>query len=372
MKRLLSLVLASIFVVATIATAVVHNLHKPKVLVLQSYGPDYAWTRDVDRGLRRGLEQNGHYSLRWHYMDLKRHPWPEAKERAGIQVRSVIDKWQPDLVIAIDDDAQQFAARHYVNRPDIKIVFAGVNGNVDAYGYEGASNVTGILERLPLQALKDALLEASPQRRKPWRMVEICDNSETVRRDHQFVAAFDWKPVIYTGAHLVATFPEWQKAVLAADQEADLILTTNYRQLRRSEEDRTLVPPREVIAWTMANTTLPVIGVNGFFVEDGGMLAIATSPFEQGEVAAAQAREILERGRLPSLIPHARSHQFVVLMRPGPMERFGLHLPEIYEAFARATDNYFPADMASPQWQPAKHRSPSREQERPVRKSTTG
>lgn len=355
MKRPLSTLLAGLFVIATAVLAVAHNLHKPKVLVLHSYGPDYAWTRDMDKGLRRGFLNPDRYTLRWHYMDLKRHPWPEAKEQAGIQARDVIDKWAPDLVIALDDDAQKFAAQHYVNHPGIRIVFAGLNGEADIYGYEGARNVTGILERMPLTALKEALVEAMPKRGKPWRMVEICDRSDTVKRDHLFIESFDWRPIAYTGAHMVSTFPEWQAAILAAGREADLILTTNYRLLRRSEDDRSLVPAREVIEWTTTHTTLPVVGLNGFFVEDGGMLAIATSPFEQGEVAASLAQEILDHQRSPATLPVSQSRQFIVLMRPGPMERFGLKLPEIYEAFARATGNYFAADEIKSQWQPASH-----------------
>jgi ABC-type uncharacterized transport system substrate-binding protein len=38
---------------------------------------------------------------------------------------------------------------------------------------------------------------------------------------------------------------------------------------------------------------LPIIGVNGFTVEDGAKFAVATSPFEQGEIAAKMAVQIL-------------------------------------------------------------------------------
>lgn len=343
MKRHVSTALAALFVVAIAGLAVHHNMGKPKVLILHSYGPDYAWTRDVDTGLRRGLGDARRYSLRWHYMDLKRHPWPASRKAAGVQARRIIDEWKPELVIAVDDDAQQYAAKYYVNRPDIRIVFAGVNGSIEPYGYDKARNVTGVLERPPVQALRDALLLASGSR--PPRIVEISDDSESVRRDHEFMNKADWAPAIRTGSELVGTWPAWQRAILAAAGKADVIVTVNYRQLRRSEHDARLMPPEEVVRWTVEHAPVPVVGINGFFVEEGGMLAIAKSPFEQGEDAAAMARRILDEGIPAGDIPVETPRQFVVLMRPRLMARHGLRLPEIYEAFARATNNYF-ADAA--------------------------
>lgn len=341
MKRVLAAVLATLFVFLIAGLAIVHNVRKPKVLVLHSYGPEYAWTRDVDVGLRRGLGDLHRYTLRWHYMDLKRHPWPASRQQAGTQARRIIDEWKPDLLIAVDDDAQEYAAKFYANHPHIKIVFAGLNGGVEPYGYEKANNVTGVLERPPLAALRDALQLGGGARGRPLRMIEISDASENVRRDHEFMEGFDWAPLEHRGTRLVSTFPEWQQVVLAAAQDADMIMTINYRQLRRSANDSRLVPPNEVVRWTVAHTPVPMVGLNGFFVEDGGMLAIAKSPFEQGELAASMAHQILDEGVAPARIPVETPRQFIVLMRPGLMQKAGMRLPEIYEAFARATNNFF-------------------------------
>jgi ABC-type uncharacterized transport system substrate-binding protein len=340
MKRTLSTALAALFILAIAALAVSHNMGKPRVLILHSYGTDYAWTRDIDVGLRRGLGDLHRFSLRWHYMDLKRHPWPDSRQLAGVQARRIIDEWKPELIIAVDDDAQQYAAKYYVNHPGIRIVFAGVNGSIEPYGYDKANNVTGVLERPPVPAMKDALLLAAGSR-KPLRIMEISDDSENVKRDHEFMHQADWAPVVHTGTELVDTFPAWQSAVLAAGGKADVIMTINYRQLRRSKEDARLVPPEEVVRWTVEHATIPMVGINGFFVEDGGMLAIAKSPFEQGEAAAAMARKMLDDGVAAADIPIETSRQFVVLMRPQLMARHRMHLPEIYEAFARATNGYY-------------------------------
>lgn len=341
MKRHIATLLAGLFVLFVLALAVGHNLRKPKVLVLHSYGPEYAWTRDVDVGLRRGFGDQQRFTLRWHYMDLKRHPWPSSRERAGVQARRVIDEWKPDLVVAIDDDAQEYAAKFYANRPGIRIVFAGLNGDIEPYGYDKAANATGILERVPLQAVKDAVQLGVPVAGRAPRVIEISDDSDNVRRDQRSMRSFRWDPVGHCGVRLVGTFEAWQEAVRAAEGCADVILTNNYRQLRRSAADTRLVPPAEVVAWTVAHSRVPVIGLNGFFVEDGGMLAIAKSAFEQGELAARTAVAVLD-GKPPSAIPVQVPHQFVVLMRPDLMAQARFRLPDIYEAFARATNGFYP------------------------------
>ncbi|MGD8846734.1 MAG: hypothetical protein PVJ84_13215 [Desulfobacteraceae bacterium] len=56
-------------------------------------------------------------------------------------------KFQPDGVIAIDDNAQSmFVVPYLKDKVSVPVMFCGVNSDPDKYGYP-ASNVTGILER---------------------------------------------------------------------------------------------------------------------------------------------------------------------------------------------------------------------------------
>jgi hypothetical protein len=339
----LRLILISAFLAGSMAIAVVYNLHKPRVLVLQSYDLTYPWTREVGVGLRRMLDTHPHFAVRWFYMDTKRHPEKEFKQKMGLLARQSIDRWQPDVIIAVDDDAQEFVTRHYVNDPHIKIVFAGVNGGVESYGFVGANNVTGIFERKDFPALKEALLALRWQRTAtgPLRVVHIGDTSNSVGHDDHHLREFDWTPIINLPSRKVDTFDDWKKAVLDAQGKTDFIITTNYRKISRSAADKTLVPPEDVVAWTVANSRVPLVGTNGFFVEDGGELAIGTSPFEQGEVASRMAIKLLE-GQAAKDIPFATTHQFAVYMRSARLHQRGMELPPLYEAFARATNNDLP------------------------------
>lgn len=342
MKRL-RLLLISLFLAGTLAVTVSYNRFKPRVLVLHSYDLSYPWSREATIGARRVLDDHSDYAVRWFYMDTKRHPWKAYKENAGISARQSIDRWKPNVIVAIDDDAQDLVTRHYVNHPDIKVVFSGVNGGIESYGFVGAGNVTGIFERKDLRALKEAIqvFEWKREGSGPLRVMHIGDTSGSVGHDEHYMHDFDWSPLVRKPSQLLSNFDDWKTAVLAAQDQTDFIITTNYRKISRSAKDRTLVPPTEVVAWTLENSRLPVIGTNGFFVEDGGEIAIGTSPFEQGEVAARMAVKLIE-GQSAKDIPHASTRQFVVYMRSAKLEKRGMRLPPLYVAFARANNSDLP------------------------------
>jgi hypothetical protein len=85
-----------------------------------------------------------------------------------------------------------------------------------------------------------------------------------------------------------------------------------------------------------------VISFNAFYTEDGGMLAIGTSPYEQGEVAAALALQVALAHRAAATLPVRTSTQFIVSMRGASMRTRGFVLPRVYEAAARTGNQYLP------------------------------
>ncbi len=344
MKARLGSIMPAVFTGVAVALCGWYNLSRPSILILHSYDPSYAWTRDVNIGLARVLKQRYLYQLRWYYMDAKRHPSEQDKARAGLAARAVIEATRPDVIIAIDDDAQQYVARHYTNDGRVKIVFAGVNRDAADYGYDRADNVTGILERMPLAAVREALLGAAnfAALGRPIRLGFLGDGSDTVDGDARQVRRFDWQAVRLGATRQVGTWPEWQAAVLALGAENDALLVAGYRRLRRSASDPALVPVEEIVTWTEAHAPLPLISCDVFYTEDGGMLAIGTSPYEQGEVAAARALDILLRHKPVDTLPMALSHQFIVSMRGAKMQAKHFVLPRVYEAAARTGNQYYP------------------------------
>jgi len=328
-----------LFLVFATGFLVVANVQKPRILILHSYDKEYLWSRDISVGIRRILEKYPYYSVQWHFMDTKRHNSKRFIRSASRSAMKLIDRWKPNVVIAIDDNAQEYVMKKYINNADIDIVFAGVNAALKDYDYDKASNVTGILERIPLSSVKDTLLNIFPDGVR--RIAHITDASNTAKFVNTEVRSYDWTPFELVLKANPETFDDWKRAVSEANKTADLLLFSNYHTVLRSESDRSKVPASELMKWTMDHTSLPSVGCWGFFVEDGGMLSVGVSPFEQGEVAAEMAVNIIENGKLPNKIPIQSTKQFIVYAREASLNKFNINLPLVYESFARATHNYY-------------------------------
>lgn len=325
---------------------VIFNTNKPRVMILHSNGIDYSWVRDVNIGLKRVFGKRTSYSILWHYMDTKKHSDKEWQRRAGLIARQTIDKWEPNVLISIDNLAQELAAQYYVNKPGINVIFAGINGPIEPYGYHKGNNTTGILEDRPVKALREVIIALENGKQKkatnnPTRIFYLIDSSESVLADKEYIDKFDWSPLVYTGSFAAKTFEEWQQVVMESAGKTDYIFITNYRQLQRSKIESKFVPAKEVVGWTEKNSPVPVVGLNPFNVEDGAMLSVGTSGYEQGEIAAKMAVDIIDKGKNIKEIPITPNKQFIVSMRKTAILKRGLQLPDIYEAFCRATDTFF-------------------------------
>ena len=363
MRRKLTAILMATFFVMLIGAIVHVNANRPHLLVLHSYDTDYVWTREINIGIDRVLRDQSWIQVKYHYMDTKRKSDDEHLRRAGIAARKTIEDTQPDVVIAFDDYAQKHAGSFFVNHEKIKIVFAAVNGGVESYNYIGASNVTGVYERKPVAAIKEAIIllgNAVGKHASDGHLLHaamVADSTLSARRDADYLKSYDWDPLRFLGSHHVKDFEGWKKAILSVAKTADYILVGGYRGLKRrpdilvggyrglkrrpdSGPKEKFVPPNEVMKWTEENSPVPVIGINVFNTEDGAMLSVGVSPYEQGGLAAKMARSIIDDGKAPSAIPYVTSEQYVVSLRRSALERRKLAVPKIFDAFARATDNF--------------------------------
>jgi len=343
MKNHLSSFLCLVFLALILATAVAYNCAKPRVMILQSYEPEYAWTRDVDTGLHRVIDRWTGYSVTWHYMDTKQHSDPDWLKRSGIIARRAIKQTRPRVLIAVDDLAQSLAAKYFVNDPDMDIIFAGVNGSVEPYGYNIANNVTGIFEHKQLQPVKETILALESKKtisNSAPSLVYILDASPSLTRGKSSIDSYDWDPIVYRGSIVAKDLPDWKKIILEQGNAVDYIIVANYRKLGSSGSDTSYAPPAEVMAWTDKHSKATVIGINSFNVEDGAMISIWVSPFEQGEVAAKMAQTILEKNIRASAIPMRKNNQYIVAIREASLQLRHMELPAIFEAFGRATENF--------------------------------
>ncbi len=114
-----------------------------KVLVVMTYHEDFFWNQAMKEGIESVLADT--CELRYVYLDILKNPdGVEAKAR---EAYALYQEWQPDGLIAADDDPQfRFVVPYLKDKSDIPIMFCGVNAEPEEYGYP-TSNISGILQR---------------------------------------------------------------------------------------------------------------------------------------------------------------------------------------------------------------------------------
>lgn len=118
-----------------------------KVLAVMSYDEKYAWGLEIKEGIDSVLAKT--CTLEYVWLDTKRN-LAGGDEKAK-QAYELYQKFQPDGVIAADDNAQSmFVVPYLRGKVKTPVMFCGVNGEPQDYGYP-AANVSGILERLHIR-----------------------------------------------------------------------------------------------------------------------------------------------------------------------------------------------------------------------------
>ena len=143
--------LVGIFLLVAMVLLIGFNLTKSRILVLHSGDRSNGWDQRIDEGIRTALGRNRRpVSVRWHYLGLERFPLEDERQDAATQARRAIEQLRPHVVLAVDDEAQAYVARHYAvpagsaqaADPSMRIVYAAIDGEPSSYGYDNASNVT--------------------------------------------------------------------------------------------------------------------------------------------------------------------------------------------------------------------------------------
>lgn len=342
-KNFIARTLQLLFVCGLFGCIIYFSVTRPRVLVVQSYDLDYSWTVDVEKAIKRVFKKHTDILVHYTYMNTKKNRAPEQMVKSGMVVDGLVDKVHPNVLVLVDDNAQKFVGMRYRHRKDIAVVFAGVNAAVDAYGYdEKGVNVTGILERIPLEQTKH-VLQFFQKNNMPLKIFILGDISTTVTHDAEKAAAFNWAPHRVVETRLCKTFSEWKKAVHDWSKEENaVILITNYQLLMYDPgQEKEFEKVGDIMAWTSLNSGIPTIGNNGFVVKDGGGFAVATSPYEQGEVAAEKAVSIAKYKKSAKTLPIESTNLFMIYMNGAVLKKHDVHIPHVYKAFAKVTNSYY-------------------------------
>jgi len=336
-KHYMMFIKITIILIVSTTIYFIHSQHN-KVLVLYSYNIDYIWIQQQDAGSISIFKHYPNITVRRHYMDLKNNTSDRFKVSAQTTALELIKNWNPDVIILADDIAQQLIGSKFINDPHISIVFCAVNGEVDKYGYDGAENITGIYERKPLFAIKEAVLMLAKNKDiKNANIVFVCDTSDSVTAELPQFEKFDWKPLIIHPPLRAPNFNTWKRQILKANEFADFILVSDYREFKLPDGNKEPTLPIDIMSWTEVNSKVPIIGMSLINVFDGGVLSVFNSGYEQGIVSAKMAIKILE-GVKAKDIPREYTKRFLTDINKSAVGQRDLQISEIFKELSENSD----------------------------------
>lgn len=343
----------NLLVTASVAGFVVvlgaFNASKPRILVLHSAGPDSPWAAGVDRGIREILAANRRpVTVRWHRLGLTRRLTPEARETAVASGRQAIDAFDPDVLVAVDDEANAAVARGYNGPGRPRVLYVSIDLPPEAYGYGAATDASGIGERLPLAAVRDAVSAIRGTDRSEQKIAAVAVDNETGRAERMQVEAFDWSPHTLVAVAAAADAAGWRRFIETDAADADVLLVLSTSGL--DESDGTPSDGPQLAEWVEANARPLPIGLHAGYVRDGGGLAISPPPVAFGRLAMERALALLDTpsGQTAGLPPPVVSEHFDVAVDPRRLTRRGVVVPPIYIEAARAAGNLVGEDAVVP------------------------
>ena len=270
-----------------------HRFTGRRIFWVDSYHPSYAWSKGIARGLREGLYDTGAVVEMMH-MDTKRNTTVAHAQAMAKRALERIEAFDPDVVIASDDNAQRFLVVPQLKDGRWPVVFCGVNWDAGMYGYPSA-NVTGVLE-------VDATGELARLLREHARGRRVGFISGRTQTDRKIVAAynqrfFDGGLIVFLASDMAA----FETMFIQAQEKCDLLIFQNNCGIRDWDDVR-------AEAFILAHTTIPT-GSGAAWMAPFVALVAGQVAEEQGTLAAGMALAIMG-GKSPGEIPVARNTLF--------------------------------------------------------------
>ena len=296
-------------------TLFANPLEDKKILFINSYHEGYEWSDGVTQGIKNTLKGSG-VALKTMYMDTKRQRDKDKIKAIALEIKNEIEAFQPDIVIAADDNAAKYVIKPYYKNAKLPFVFCGVNWDASPYGFP-YNNVTGMEEISLIKAIANNLREYSQGDRIGLLSIDaISGKRNVIHFEKHLGKSFD-------KTYYVKNFTEWKQQYLKLQQEVDMLILENPKGIKNWDNEKGL-------AFIEKNTKIPS-GTTHVWLAPYALLAIAKIPQEQGIWAAQTALKVLKGANIKN-IPIVQNkkgrlfvnlklgHQLKVVFSPDLME----------------------------------------------------
>ncbi len=269
---------AILFIILAISTISNSVATQPKCLLVMSYHSGYAWNDGIEAGVEKNLV--GKCQLKKFFMDTKRNKSNKFAEKMALKAKALIKSYQPDIVIACDDNASRYLVKAYYKNNKLPFVFCGINWTAEIYDYP-YNNVSGMVEVAPIILLLNIIKKAVP---KATKGVYISADVVTEHKDFDHYKQEYDKKNINLKAIFVTSMAQWKTAYIKA-QSADFIILNNFAGINDWA-------PKQAIAHVQKYSKKFTV-TNYKWMMPFAMFALTKNAFEQGRWSAEVALSVL-------------------------------------------------------------------------------
>lgn len=292
-----------------------------KVLVVMSYHDSYPWGMEIKEGIDRELGAS--CDLRYVYLDTKSN-FEGGAEKAK-RIHEIYLEYRPDGVIAADDAAQSmFVVPYLRDKVKTPVMFCGVNEEAATYGYP-ASNVSGILERVPIKESIAMLQQLIPSVKTFGCILKDDPSSYGIMRQiHQEAAGYSAKLVT---ARYVKSLTEAVAMAKVLKPKCDALFLTPMDGL--PAQVGTPLTSGEATPIIVKAFGKPTFSENSFNVKSGVLCAVIKTGQEQGATAAQMLLRAM-RGTAVKHIPITRNRSGKRMINVSIMRSLGILPKPVY------------------------------------------
>src|SRR6056297_71188 len=291
MKKRIILILMAILLSGIVLSAVI-----PKVFVVYSYDKDYAWNSALANAVQNTLEA-ADCETKVYYMDTRLRTDEQWKMKSGQIALEQMTAFNPDVIIACDDNAQQYFVTQIPPGDDTPIIFCGVNNEPSLYGYPN-EKTTGIQELpFPLQSL-NMCKQINPDIKT---VAFIGDDTSTTEGYIESLKKHDLGEFQEVGFFKYDRFDKLLKDIKILEKFANVFYFIRTTEFKDSKGN--IISTKRAMDMINQATDNPIIGLSDYIIYDGALCGIVPDPEFHGSLAAQMALQIAAGEKVISDFP---------------------------------------------------------------------
>ena len=285
-----------------------------KIFILQSYNQQNACAYPQEQGLRKSLK-NLNCEIEVFYMETKTkyNTSKKIKNQANLAVQK-INKFNPDILCTIDDNAFKYVGQLFHNQENINVVFSGMNNNPLNYdcikSWEKPSpNITGVYEKL--YVVKSFNFMKNILDLKQIHVILDYTDTTSISILNQILKEFgdDYKPIRWFITR-VKYFDEYKELIEHFNLHGYRMAI--YPAVTSLIDNNKIISTNEIIKWTALNSNKPTISINYMFTKLGFTGGISIDFEKMGEQMGEIVKRIIN-GEKPIDIPIQNTQSYTTV-----------------------------------------------------------